>query len=677
MEALKKLLTVPILQNIKECKNVSKEIEESKFRVQKIVTEINNNPCLNNLYKLNDEYYNFYKLECNNYYSSKYLKVLYNTYQNALVYVLYQVMLKMNNSINNPTDKTKMFEYYNELIVTSLYFIENYTKKDLEYISNNIIYNLELIKPKIKEWIKSMTLGLTIMFIKKIIINLLTGYTGLIIKNKVTNNSVLISKTRKIIHTFISSIFNDYIFNFIISFSEFSFFNVLFKKEEFSDVVANIILHHVFVLKGKVFQNEDVRNIILEYDNKNIENIVDLYLETRRLIFKYVCKVGYSCEILKSLPYMSNMKLTNTLDKSVMYPYNYPRYLVDYEILQGINYIFNALQYEYYCTIFSDNIECYIRTFSEYKYGSEIHPGMDSKINSKIDPDKIYNSLDDNVYLSKLLKYYPIYSEDREYLEKFKGLSVPTTSNQLSYDEIKDKINNNWSDFELNFELSKWSEDYYTVLKANGQVYVEDEKDKDLLIEEEMPEECRFAEIYVYKKWSDDMLNNMSDPCIDYLYYEDKDSEDKVLTAKLDSFSNNSAKINFIKNGITADNYSEYGLKLNTFNALQRYFSLFNKFICEDIHKEGYGHLTKIQFKYWLKFFSYDLILNNVTMNCFNYITFNVNRQGYPALVYNIYSDFQSYSIYYICYSINCQKDFTSNLTINNVFKNTVNPQNI
>ena len=71
MEALKKLLTVPILQNIKECKNVSKEIEESKIRVQKIVTEINSNPCLNNLYKLNDEYYNFYKLECNNYYSSK------------------------------------------------------------------------------------------------------------------------------------------------------------------------------------------------------------------------------------------------------------------------------------------------------------------------------------------------------------------------------------------------------------------------------------------------------------------------------------------------------------------------------------------------------------------------------------------------------------------------------
>ena len=81
MEALKKLLTVPILQNIKECKNVSKEIEESKFRVQKIVTEINNNPCLNNLYKLNDEYYNFYKLECNNYYSSKYLKVLYLWYR--------------------------------------------------------------------------------------------------------------------------------------------------------------------------------------------------------------------------------------------------------------------------------------------------------------------------------------------------------------------------------------------------------------------------------------------------------------------------------------------------------------------------------------------------------------------------------------------------------------------
>ena len=666
MEALKKLLTVPILQNIKECKNVSEEIEESKIKVQKIVGEININPCLNNLYKLNDEYYNFYKLECNNYYSSKYLKALYNTYQNALVYVLYQVMLKMNNSINNPTDKTQMFEHYNELIVTSLYFIENYTKKDLEYISNNIIYNLELIKPKIKEWIKSMTLGLTIMFIKKIIINLLTGYTGLIIKNKVTNNSVLILKTRKIIHTFISSIFNDYIFNFIISFSEFSFFNVLFKKEEFSDVVANIILHHVFVLKGKVYQEDGVKDIILEYDNKNIGSVVDLYIETRRLIFKYVCKVGYSCEILKSLPYMSNMKLTNTLNKSVTYPYNYPRYSVDYEILQGINYIFNALQYEYYCTIFSDNVDCYIRTFSEYKYGSEIHPEMD--------PDKDYKSLDDNIYLSRLLKYYPIYSEDREYLEKFKNLDIPTTSNQLSYDKIKDKINNNWSDFKLNFELSEWSENYYTVLKANGQVYVEDEKNKDLLIEEEMPEECRFAEIYVYKKWSDDMLNNMSDPCIDYLYYEDKD---KVLTAKLDSFSNNSAKINFIKNDITADNYSEYGLKLNTFNALQRYFSLFNGFICKDICKEDCCHLTKIQFKYWLKFFSNDLVLNDITMNCFNYITFNDNKQNYPNLIYNIYSDFQSFSIYYICYSINCQKDFTSNLTINDCFKNTVNPQNI
>lgn len=670
MEALKKLLTVPILQNIKECKNVSKEIEESKLRVQKIVGEININPCLNNLYKLNDEYYNFYKLECNNYYSSKYLKALYNTYQNALVYVLYQVMLKMNNSINNSTDKLKMFEYYNELIVTSLYFIENYTKKDLEYISNNIIYNLELIKPKIKEWIKSMTLGLTIMFIKKIIINLLTGYTGLIIKNKVTNNSVLISKTRKIIHTFISSIFNDYIFNFIISFSEFSFFNVLFKKEEFSDVVANIILHHVFVLKGKVFQKDEVRNIILEYDNKNIGSIVDLYIETRRLIFKYVCKVEYSCEILKSLPYMSNMKLINTLDKSVMYPYNYPRYSVDYEILQGINYIFNALQYEYYCTIFSDNIECYIRTFSEYKYDSEIHP--------KIDPDKDYKSLDDNVYLSGLLKYYPIYSEDREYLEKFKNLNVPTTSNKLSYDEIKDKINNNWSDFKINFELSPWSEDYYTVLKANGQVYTEYEKNGGGIYykEEDMPDNCRFAEIYIYKNWSDDMLNNMSDPCIDYLYYEDKDSKNKVLTAKLDSFSNNSAKIDFIKQNITADNYSEYGLGLNTFNAIQRYFSLFKGFICDDT-KTSYGHLTKIQFKYWLKFFSNDLVLNDVTMNCFNYITFNNNKQNYPALVLYTYQDFQSYSIYYICYSINCQKDFTSNLTINNSFKNTINPQNI
>ena len=666
MEALKKLLTVPILQNIKECKNVSEDIEKYKIRVQKIVGDININPCLNNLYKLNDEYYNFYKIECNNYYSSKYLKSLYNTYQNALVYVLYQVMLKMNNSLNNSTDKTKMFEYYNELIVTSLYFVENYTKKDLEYISNNIIYNLELIKPKIKEWIKSMTLGLTISFIKKIVVNLLTGYTALIIKGKDTNDDILISNIRKIIRNFISSIFNDYIFNFIISFSEFSFFNVLFKKEEFSDVVANIILHHVFVLKGKVFQENGVRDMILEYDNKNIGSIVDLYIETRRLIFKYVCKVNYSCEIFKSLPYMSNMILTNTLDKTVTYPYNYPRYSVDYEILQGINYIFNALQYEYYCTIFSDNINCYIRTFSEYKYGSEIHPTIN------------YNSLDDNVYLSGLLKYYPIYSVDREYLEKFKNLNIPTTLNQLTYDEIKDKINNNWSDFKTEFKISKWSENYYTVLNANGQVYAEYEKDggeKDYKIED-MPDECRFAEIYVYKKWSDDMLNNISDPCIDYLYYEDKDKEDKVLTAKLDSFNNNSDKIDFIRNEITADNFTEYGIGINTFNALQRYFSLFNDYIRKDINT-SYGHLTKIQFKYWLKFFSNDLVLNDVTMNCFNYITFNDNKQNYPALVLYTYQDFQSFSIYYICYSINCQKDFTSNLTINNTFKNTVNPQNI
>ena len=612
MEALKKLLTVPILQNIKECKNVSEDIEKSKIRVQKIVAEVYNNPCLNNLYKLNDEYYNFYKLECDNYNSSKYLKTLYNTYQNALVYVLYQVMYKMNDSINNSTDKTKMFEYYNELIVTSLYFVENYTKKDLEYISNNIIYNLELIKPKIKEWIKSMTIGLTISFIKKIVVNLLTGYTALIIKDKDTNDEILLSNIRKIIRNFISSIFNDYIFNFIISFSEFSFFNVLFKKEEFSDVVANIILHHVFVLKGKVFQEEGVRDMILEYDNKNIGSIVDLYVETRRLIFKYVCKVDYSCEIFKSLPYMSNMILTNTLDESVTYPYNYPRYSVDYEILQGINYIFNALQYEYYCTIFSDNINCYIRTFSEYKYGSEIHPTIN------------YNSLDDNVYLSGLLKYYPIYSEDREYLEKFNNLNIPTTLNQLTYDEIKDKINNNWSDFKTEFKISKWSENYYTVLKANGQVYAEYKKDdgKTDYKVEDMPTECRFAEIYVYKKWSDDMLNNMSDPCIDYLYYEDKDKEDKVLTAKLDSFNNNSDKIDFIRNEITVDNFTEYGIKPNTFNALQRYFSLFNDYIRKDINT-SYGHLTKIQFKYWLKFFSNDLVLNDVTMNCFNYITFN------------------------------------------------------
>lgn len=667
MEALKKLLTVPILQNIKECKNVTEEIEKSKIRVQKIVGDVYSNPCLNNLYKLNDEYYNFYKLECNNYYSSKYLKALYNTYQNALVYVLYQVMLKMNNSLNNSTDKTKMFEYYNELIVTSLYFLENYTKKDLEYISNNIIYNLELIKPKIKEWIKSMTLGLTISFIKKIVINLLTGYTALIIKDKDTNDSVLLSNIRKIIRNFILSIFNDYIFNFIISFSEFSFFNVLFKKEEFSDVVANIILHHVFVLKGKVFQEEGVRDMILEYDNKNIGSIVDLYIETRRLIFKYVCKVGYSCEIFKSLPYMSNMILTNTLDKTATYPYNYPRYSVDYEILQGINYIFNALQYEYYCTIFSDNINCYIRTFSEYKYGSEIHPTIN------------YNSLDDNVYLSGLLKYYPIYSVDKEYLEKFKNLNIPTTLNQLTYDEMKDKINNNWSDFKTEFKISKWSENYYTVLKANGQVYAE-YKDKygktDYKIED-MPDECQKAEIYIYKKWSDDMLNNISDPCIDYLYYENQDNENKVLTTKLDSFNNNSDKIDFIRNEITVDNFTEYGIKPNTFNALQRYFSLFNDYICKDVYADPYGHLTKIQFKYWLKFFSNDLVLNDVTMNCFNYITFNDNKQNYPALVLYTYQDFQSFSIYYICYSINCQKDFTSNLTINDCFKNTVNPQNI
>lgn len=665
MEALKKLLTVPILQNIKECKNVSEEIEKSKIRVQKIVGDIHNNPCLNNLYKLNDEYYNFYKLECDNYNSSKYLKTLYNTYQNALVYVLYQVMYKMNNSLNNSTDKTKMFEYYNELIVTSLYFIENYTKKDLEYISNNIIYNLELIKPKIKEWIKSMTLGLTISFIKKIVINLLTGYTALIIKDKDTNDDILLSNIRKIIRNFISSIFNDYIFNFIISFSEFSFFNVLFKKEEFSDVVANIILHHVFVLKGKVFQENGVRDMILDYDNKNIGSIVDLYVETRRLIFKYVCKVGYSCEILKSLPYMSNMILTNTLDKSVTYPYNYPRYSVDYEILQGINYIFNALQYEYYCTIFSDNINCYIRTFSEYKYGSEIHPTIN------------YNSLDDNVYLSGLLKYYPIYSVDKEYLDKFKNLNIPTTLNQLTYDEMKDKINNNWSDFKTEFKISKWSENYYTVLKANGQVYAEyknDDGKTDYKIED-MPTECRFAEIYVYKNWSDDMLNNMSDPCIDYLYYEDKDKKDKALTAKLDSFNNNSDKIEFIRNEITADNFTEYGIGINTFNALQRYFSLFNDYIRKDINT-SYGHLTKIQFKYWLKFFSNDLVLNDITMNCFNYITFNDNKQNYPALVLYTYQDFQSFSIYYICYSINCQKDFTSNLTINNTF-GELNPQNI
>ena len=172
------------------------------------------------------------------------------------------------------------------------------------------------------------------------------------------------------------------------------------------------------------------------------------------------------------------------------------------------------------------------------------------------------------------------------------------------------------------------------------------------------------------------MLNNMSDPCIDYLYYENQDNENKVLTAKLDSFNNNSDKIDFIRNEITVDNFTEYGIKPNTFNALQRYFSLFNNYICKDVNT-SYGHLTKIQFKYWLKFFSNDLVLNDITMNCFNYITFNDNKQNYPALVLYTYQDFQSFSIYYICYSINCQKDFTSNLTINECFKNTVNPQNI
>ena len=659
MEALKKLLTVPILQNINECKNITKDIEESKDKVQKIVGEINNNPCLSNLYKLNDEYYRFYNLECNNYYSSKYLKVLYDTYQNALVYVLYQVMRKMYNSINNSTDKSKMFEYYNELVETSLYFTENYTKKNLEYIHNNIVYNLELIKPKIKEWVKSMTVGLTISFVKKIIINLLTGYTALIIKNKETNNSTLISNVRKIILNFISSIFNDYIFNILISFSEFSFLNVLFKKSEFSDVVANIILHHIFVLNGKVIQEKGVKDIILEYDNKNIDNIVDLYIETRRLLFKYVCKFNYSCEILKSLPYMSNMKLTNIISTDVVYPYNYPRYSKDYEILQGINYVFNALQYEYYCTIFTDNINCYIRTFSEYKYDSEYHPLIN------------YNSLDDDIYLSGLLKYYPIYSADKKYLEKFNNINIPTTSIQLTCDELKDKINNNWTDFKPEFKILKWSKEYYNVLNANGQIYIEDENKNKKEID--MPEECQKAEIYIYKKWSDEILSNMSDPCIDFLYYNDKD--DKILTTKLDSYTNNSDKIDFIRSGITADNYSEYGLTSIAYNALQSYFSLFNNYICKDINI-SFGHLTKIQFKYWLKYFSKEQTLNNVTMNCFNYITFSDNKQNYPSLVYNIYSDFQSNSVYYILYSINHQNNFTSNLNINNCFK-TINPQYI
>ena len=139
-----------------------------------------------------------------------------------------------------------------------------------------------------------------------------------------------------------------------------------------------------------------------------------------------------------------------------------------------------------------------------------------------------------------------------------------------------------------------------------------------------------------------------------YGFYSENPEDAEAVLNMLTMAGNGMDEVESIifNNDITADNYSESGLKLNTFNALQRYFSLFNKFICEDI-KTSYGHLTKIQFKYWLKFFSKDLILNDVTMNCFNYITFNDNKQNYPALVYNIYSDFQSYSIYYICYSIN------------------------
>lgn len=671
MEALKKLLTIPILQNINECKNVTKDIEESKNKVQKIVNEIHTNPCLSNLYKLNDEYYRFYNLECNNYYSSKYLKMLYDTYQNALVYVLYKVIVKMYNSINNSLDQSIIFNHYNELITTSLYFTENYTKKNLEYIHNNIIYNLELIKPKIKQWINSTSSELTILIIKKIIINLLTGYDGLIIKNREKSDSILVNSVRQIIYQFISTIFNDYIFKILISFSEFSFLNVLFKKNEFIDVVTNVILHHIFVLNGKVIQEKSVKDIILEYDNKKINNIVDLYIETRRLLFKYVYEFDYSCEILKSLPYMSNMKLTNTLDKNVTYPYNYPRYSVDYEILQGINYIFNALQYEYYCTIISNNIEYYFRTFSNYNLIE----------NPNVDLNK-YTDLNNDVQLFNLIKYFTVYCEDDKYLELFNNSDISATSKQLTYEELKNKINDNWSTFQFDFIISNWSEECYNVLNANGQMYdntlnknLKDNSFNKILNDNnsnnKMSNECKKAEIYIYKNWSDEVLNNISDPCIDFLYYNDKD---KVLSNKLDSYTNNSDKINFIKNGITIDNYFEYGLTQNTYNALQRYFSLFNKFICKDKFIKDFGHLTKIQFKYWLKYFSGTQILNDVTMNCFNYITFNDNKLNYSALVYDIYSDFQSNSIYYILYSINHQDNFTSNLNLNNCF-GSLNPQ--
>ena len=671
MEALKKLLTVPILQNINECKNVTKDIEESKIKVQKIVNEIHTNPCLSNLYKLNDEYYRFYNLECNNYYSSKYLKMLYDTYQNALVYVLYKVIVKMYNSINNSSDQSIIFNHYNELITTSLYFTENYTRKNLEYIHNNIIYNLELIKPKIKQWINSTSSGLTILIVKKIIINLLTGYDGLIIKNREKSDSTLISSVRKIIYQFISTIFNDYILKILISFSEFSFLNVLFKKSEFIDIVTNVILHHIFVLNGKVIQEKGVKDIILEYDNKKINNIVDLYIETRRLLFKYVYEFDYSCEILKSLPYMSNMKLINSNIKNVTYPYNYPRYSVDYEILQGINYIFNALQYEYYCTIISNNVEYYFRTFSNYNLIE----------NPNVDLNK-YTDLNNDVQLFNLIKYFTVYCEDDKYLELFNNSDIPATSKQLTYEELKNKINDNWSTFQFDFIISDWSEKCYNVLNANGQMYdntlnknLKDNSFNKILNDNnsnnKMSNECKKAEIYIYKNWSDEILNNISDPCIDFLYYNDKD---KILSNKLDSYTNNSDKINFIKNGITIDNYFEYGLTQNTYNALQRYFSLFNKFICKDKFIEDFGHLTKIQFKYWLKYFSGTQILNDVTMNCFNYITFNDNKLNYSALVYDIYSDFQSNSIYYILYSINHQDNFTSNLNLNNCF-GSLNPQ--
>lgn len=668
MEELKQFLTVPILQNINGCKTISVEINNSKNKVQLIVNEIFKNPCLSNLYLLNDEYYHFYNLECNNYNSSKYLKILYDTYQNALIYVLYKVMDKVNNAIDNKTNNLEIFKYYNELIETSIYFSENYTKKNLEFIHNNIIYTLKKNGSKIQELIKKIKGSMTesvIFVIKKIIINLLTGYTGTIIKKKDVLNSLLIKKVRNIIYTYISTILNDFIFDFITSFSEFSFLRVLLEKNNFADAVSNIVLHHVFVLQGKIIQESNVKNIILEYDNNKIDNIHQLYVETRRLIFKYVCKVNYSCALLKSLSYMTNMILNNSKEKTQnqTYPYNYPRYFKEYEVLEGINYVFNALQYKYYCITFSDNINCYIRTFSEYKRDSDQHPTI------------FYESLNDDEYLFSLLKYYVAYSNNKNYIEQFKNSNIPISSKQLTYDELKNKINNNWSDFDPTFTLYEWSKEYYTVLNANEQMYGDE---KYTIIDpigynsEKMPYDCKNAEIYVYKNYNVDHLEDISDPCIDFLYYNDRNN---LITPELDTYLTNKAKIDFIQNGITKDNYSDYGLSLNTYNAIKRYFDLFNKYILTNCEC-NYGYLTKIQFKYWLKYFSGTELLNDVTMNCFNYITTNINKSNYPSLVYNIYSDFQRNTYYYILWSINHQDNFTSNLNLNNCF-NEINPQYI